>query len=945
MVGGQAQEQHAGGSRHEHGGDASEVDVREAHHPCSSRFEINTLNSHRQSIDARRPEEFQSRGAAIVGLAIAIACSVGSSAHAADPVHYLVRARIDPEEGTVAARMRVEVAVGAEEDHVRLWLYPDRLAVEPSAVDEISWRWIWPSDPELGGIAIERLEVDGAPVRGRREIARPGSPRGRDYMGADLIVPIEAGQARTVRIEIDFRLRVPDRFGRLGRARDQLSLAAPWYPLVVHDDDAWWLDATHRVGVEIAGGEAIVAGRMVGAGGTVDTRGPYVPVIAAEDLVVTELDGLRLVTTERPYRDPPAHAQGTAAIGDVVRIDVPRLAGESARDVDATLGALELDRADVAPAVVVVPTRAEFAANAPGMVLLSDRAFEVFPIEQTREFHRRAVRRALFAHQIAPRIAAIEPPADRPWSVELRAVLLMDLDDARRRGGTLSPQELLAFASWNPVVDQLLYAPQIPFEDVYFGTIEENDVFRDDPARSRRRIARGRRLLETARDALEEERFGEVGAALVAMRIPSRRAIGEGAVVDEWLDFPNREVNYRIVRAGSRRDGAGYVHRIEIERQGAERIEPVEVEVIDDDGRTLRGEWDGGDGTGSRGVVELRSRAPLDEVQLDPRSRLPQSPRVADGHPRRDDTTSLPWKPPLMRAFDLDLAASEGRIDGFIDFAMRRRFDLEQTFAATLYTNASAWGGSVRYIRSLGPKIDLNRRLGFLSAGISGQRLRDDFAGMGDMGIGGWSLGAGVGAGADTRRYFIDPRSGASLTGQLSVAGVFRDDDTFSLSLTGSIRGSFNVPIAWRHALVLIGGGGFVALEPLANELQPLGGRFLLRGYTANELLGRARAYGIAEYRFTAVTDRAWNVLHAGWIRELQLVVFAGAGAIFDPRASEDDFAGGAEIGGGVHLLFDYAGVQPGVLCLDVAVPERTLAGRPSNDPPLGVYVTFDQMF
>ncbi|MFN7698699.1 MAG: hypothetical protein ACK5U8_12435, partial [Deltaproteobacteria bacterium] len=134
--------------------------------------------------------------------------------------------------------------------------------------------------------------------------------------------------------------------------------------------------------------------------------------------------------------------------------------------------------------VLVVPSRTELAASAPGVVLVSDRIFQIFPLEDLRETHRRAARRALF-QRLAEPLSAIDPPLDRRWSQDLRAVALEDLDALRRRGAGQRVDQLLQPFSFHPAVDQLLYAPQVAFEDVYFGAIDEPDPFRDDPMRAR----------------------------------------------------------------------------------------------------------------------------------------------------------------------------------------------------------------------------------------------------------------------------------------------------------------------------------------------------------------------------------------------------------------------------------------------------------------------------
>ncbi|MCZ7682149.1 MAG: hypothetical protein M5U28_26500 [Sandaracinaceae bacterium] len=132
--------------------------------------------------------------------------------------------------------------------------------------------------------------------------------------GADLHVPIDAGEARVVEIELRFATRVPGRFGRLGRAGDVLSLAAPWYPLVT-DGDAWAFEATHRVELRSDDGEVLLGeGRATGA---IEARAPYVPAQVAPRFFEVErtVRGVTLVlrTPQRLYTPPPPERRGRGA--------------------------------------------------------------------------------------------------------------------------------------------------------------------------------------------------------------------------------------------------------------------------------------------------------------------------------------------------------------------------------------------------------------------------------------------------------------------------------------------------------------------------------------------------------------------------------------------------------------------------------------------------------
>ncbi len=844
----------------------SEVDVERGHEDDSDRLEGSTPPLVQQRTDARFARAFAS---------FVVVVAVALPARAAEPISYAVNARIYVDDAVVTGAMHTEVWVGEGEREVRLWLYGDRLAVAPSAMDQMSGRWVFPGEVSLGGIDVSdvRLEDGGeiATLTPRVERHAVGTLRGRDFAGADLVVPVTPGPRRPVQIRLRFVERLPDRFGRLGVANDVISLVAPWYPLVV-DGDASRFDVPHRVHIETEGnGELLVGDRRVEPGATVTQRGAFVPVVLAprfyeRRLSVSGLD-LRVLGTRPFYSPPPAEARGAAALADIVRIDVPALMGEALGDVLATLRQADVPHRAGPVTVAVLPLRVELAGTVPGLVIASDRIYEIFPIDDTREFHQRAFRRVLFRHLVEPLSTRLDPPADRGWADDLRAVLLTDVDDARRHGHARTPGDLIGFAAFHPAVDQLLYAPQVEFVEIFFGVIDEPDLFRDDPDRARRAMSRGRRVLESARDVLDEEAFDRFSVALLAGRVSARDAVAAGdppaaGRVDGWLDAVNREVNYRLGEITSEPSpGGGYVHHVTVERDGPERIEPVEVQVEDEDGNVEVGVWDG---RGERGVVDVTTPAEIDEVRINPRERLPQSPALADGHPRGDDATSQPWRLPLIRGFGLNLALSEGEVYGFIDFALRRRYDLEEGFTLQLAHLSSTTGGTIGYFRGLGPKRHNNSRIGYASFGLDFNRVREAFVGTE---TGGWRLSLAGSVGFDTRSYFYDPREGSSLGLSLRLGGIVRDDETLGVTASVRLRGSHTFGFGLRNALLVVGELGWTFGDALPGELQQLGGRFLMRGFDASEVVGRGKGFIVAEHRYTPWSDLSINVLHLAWLR------------------------------------------------------------------------------
>jgi hypothetical protein len=863
---------------------------------------------------------------------------LAAPAAAATPLAYRVDA--EAEGRFVRGRFVAEAAVAADERHLDLWLYPERLSEPPPALGERTGRWIFPGEVDLGGLILREVRVEG------RAVAPTSLAAGTSGVVGDVLrVPLRPGGARRVTVEARFVLELPQRFGRLGRVGDRTSLAAPWYPLLLDDDGSPFAPAAHRVrfpGARLAGlsrDRVALRARYVPA-----WVGPAYPT--RRRVLGVPVDFVRRAP---PYRPPPATRSGDDGLVDVVEVDVAGLLFETIGEV---LEGAQAFGVPLPPHLVVeeVPSRTELTGTAPGVVLVSDRLFQVFPLDEVRAFHHRALRRALF-RRLVEAAGPADRPAEREWADDLRAVAILDADAARGRGQGPAPQELLRAFAFHPAVDQLLYAPQIAFEDAYFATLVERDPYRDDPARALRGWPRGRRLLERLRDAVDDEDVPALVGALTDGATPVRATLARFApdlALGDLLDPPR--VNYVLGERRSEPIEGGFRHVVEVRRDGDTRAEPVEVVVVDGDGERCVAVWDG---PGPRGEASCQTGARWADVTLDPRRRRPQSPELADGHPRADDTTSLPFRPPILNGFVLNVFVTEGDFTGLLDFAVRRRFDLEHTLGVRLQRTRAFTGGRLRYAQGVGPKVHTNRRLASIQVGVGLDRLRGDF---GDEGRGGWRTQLSVGAALNTVAFTLDPREGFWLAGSLSGGLTVRDPDQgdpeaerIGLTLRGQFRGGTAISFGLWNTLALIVGGGLTAGEALPSEVQGLGGAARLRGFESDEILGRGVLYAIAEHRYTLLRDLSLSVAHLVWLREVQVALFASTGVAFDTSGGT---VGAADAGVGLRFHFEYGGVQPGVLSLDLGVPltrqddrivvDGEVLGRRN---PVGFYLAFDQFF
>ncbi|QQR89180.1 MAG: hypothetical protein IPJ88_13310 [Myxococcales bacterium] len=576
---------------------------------------------------------------------------------------YHTVANVSLGERTLFATTSIIAQLNETQSELRFWLYADRLKKSPQAMDEISARWIYPGEESLGGIQITEVRIDGQKRRVSIERTNPKSAQALDVHGSEALVRFPEGlRTGTHRIDIKYKLRLPERFGRLGMARDSLSLLGPWYPLLVQQGSPFDSASIHRVDVQLKEQGWIWSPKKSSAQRlSLETGGPYIPLQLSDEqcLQHTRSGATQIALHSRDcvYESPSADRRNEFGLDDLVAVKSLELLQKNLRQVRLTLAAFGLPVPETFP-MTVGHSRTELAATVPGGVIISDRLFQIFPIQAMRAFHERALRGAMFEYAANLWLKEFVPACDLAVNQELLAGILSDLNEAREHQKKRSPRDLVGFAAFHPAVDQLLYAPQVAFDDVFFWQ-NTTDHFRDKPTRAYRNIAQGRRILEHLRDVLsvqEQERFNRAmldGHHSIRQALREIKPVALGYLPD-WFDGPNRPVNYRLGKWRSRSlgKGKGYVHEIEVFRDGALFREVVTVQAVDEDGKVLRGTWDE---RKKRGVVILHSDAPLDEVEIDPDMRLVQSAAVADGHPRADDASNHAFRPPLLQAFGLNV--------------------------------------------------------------------------------------------------------------------------------------------------------------------------------------------------------------------------------------------------------------------------------------------------
>jgi hypothetical protein len=883
---------------------------------------------------------------------------------------YHVEATIDVDAGRVLTDTQIELDAPSEprRSFLHLWLYADRMRHLPPSFDELSAERIFVGGASFGGFGALVVTVEGCPPL---RVAASVRETSNAVRGRIVRVPICADAAVPTRVRVRGTLTLARRYGTLGHARDGLNLGDPWYPLVLAEDGLGPADGEHRVHVRLSDARTHgIAGpdgfHAQGYAKLALRASSHVPVFVVDPgfvqrSVIRGVD-VELVTQRAPIALGRDSRQDP--IGGVHPFEpdaVSRVAG-SVREAIETMRSLGfVGHAQPGPrrmaervTIVEIESRQRLAVSLPGMVAVSDRAFRLFPMERIERFHRVGVWRAAFASLLRPHLLAVESLADRRWVADADAALLSELSLRRVAMRRDRPQDLVGFASFHPAVDQLLYAPQVRFESVYFAPVRERDPDRADAQRALNALPFGRFLYEKLRARLP------MGDDTTLWRqhlmdgrrwqLAAERAAGMPLrwFFDQWLG-PPRSVAYRIGKVVSEGTADGFEHTVHLERIGDTFLrELVEVEVVDEMGNARRAVWDE---AGPEGRVRITTPGQLEDVQLDPDGHVEEDPRLGSDHPKLDNRLGRPWRLPVFNNLNVSLSVLELEPDVFADFVMKPKYDVRNAIQLRLSSDPRGYGAALSYRRGVGDLRDLNATEGSARVGLAGLRS--------DAGFGGSQEGVSealvtASLGEDTRIQIYDPATGHALYvgGHL---GVDREDTGRSLLAAGvSARGQLLLWPHIEHVVALTAGAQLARCPALVQAMPSLAGRHYLRAYEADELLGCAVAYAIVEERWSPIRGLFVNAANLAWGRRLELVPFLAGGFVSSRGTAADllsSFHG--EAGFGFRAFFDHAGIQPGMMAVDVAYPltvssrcgERDEGACVRRRAPFGVHLSFEQTF
>lgn len=888
-----------------------------------------------------------------------------NTARADEPLRYDVRAAVDTTGRRITIQQDVANPQRDRNGDLHLWLYAERARHAAPSLDDLSAERLYPGGLSQGGFERVAITVEGCPTVEVAIDRRAADPvRGRVI---DLRVCSTA--SLPIRAHVDSTLTLPERFGTLGHSPDGTALADPWYPLFLGEGATRPARATHTLSLALEDASVIVSAsgaERAKAASVHQDDVTHVSLMLLDHANITSENDRGVDVTYVTRRERVAH--GTARNdptrdGDPFDPDATRRIESAVKEGVAFLRRLGFTSAPGSSTrsmrqrlvVVEASERQRIGVSIGGLVIVSDRAFRLLPVDRIERFHRDALLRHVFASLVGPHVRAIEDEADIGWVEDLDGSLLTDLFIASEQLTRESAKDLIGFAGFHPAVDQLLYAPQVAFRSAYFHEVDEVDPDRDGALRALNQRPFGHLMLEKLRDHLEPQRFGAAVHAHLfegqSWRSATSRTTGESTswFFDQWL-LRRRRVAYRLAGVSSLRTSRGFEHRVQVQRLGEIDVrEPVTVEVVDDEGHRVRGRWDS---AGAVGFVTIVTPTALRDAQIDPDGRLTQDPTLGEGHPRFDDELRHGWRPPVFNNFAFGASVLEARPDLELDFSLKRRYDVRNTIGLRAVQSYRGTSASVRYTRGIGDLRDLNNVDRAVTSTLGVLYSNTGYGGSSEDVTAGY---VGLSLSRDTRKNLISPSMGQSLSVGVTLGVAHSASEPALLTATLSARGQRLFWPHLNHTLAVTAGASMVRCPALPQSLAVLSGRQLFRGYELDELLGCGTAYAMFEERWTVLRGVYVNAADIAWGRRLDLVPFVGAGLLSSRTTLADIFSRPVfDAGLGLRAFYDYFGVQPGILSVDVGLPlsrtnscaSRNAAGACRRlRQPLGLYLSFEQTF
>ena len=784
--------------------------------------------------------------------------------------------------------------------HVQLRLFANRFRSFETANDLARQLLVSGSGYVAGGTEILAAEAEGESLRWEPH------PEEHTVVGIELKRLLQPGEEVTLNVR--FRTTLPNLLDVFSATDGLLVADGGWYPAPLPAAERSLCPVPARLWATLTlptGATLLLDGQKF--------TGEHAELAAAE----TE-DRLSFVLSREPLSTVTVRAGERSARIETVptkertsRVSPNEEAADVLRDtLRPILAASKQERELV---VVRLPLRWYASASASGMVLVSDRLLEIFPM--LRPLHQRELAYAVFLAEERRLAAAREPAGDRGWVAEGLAWRRAEaLYAARFREGR-EVKDWIGLFNIFAIVDRFETAPRIPLLRPFFPVSVD-----DEPLGIRAETGcavrpPGRFVFDKLETRLGAKPFADLLGHYAAHEEPFREAVadtgGDGALqlLAAWLK-PHAPVNYAledVERDPGGKPGASF----SIRRESREtRPDTVEVAIEHGD----RFETSAVELTGETTRVEREAANPVAAVVLDPWRKTVET-KLADNR-------APPAYQFLLDSADVEVSSTEFGVSTLL--VGRRRYDYHKDLAMAAFYTSRGYGLDAGFQLHGGPPIDANVFRHNLFAYYAIQELDRSFGEDSDetRGASGRLGGFGLRFNSYNSSFFENPSGSYHLRAFFDGYDSALGGDFGFVQGGGSLAGTFPVRHGTTLALqVLNGFSASTGGEPIPTQgLFSLGGFRSIRGIGAEEELGEDILILRGEVRHLLPMRLDWNLQELLIARRLQLKAFVDTGTVENSsRRLYDPSRFAVGVGAGVNLFYDVMGFFPTTFYLDLA--------------------------
>ena len=810
----------------------------------------------------------------------------------ANGITYNINASFDPSAHTISGKVRIISA----EPFVSICLYPNIYATKDIAISTKESDRIYPRDFNSGYMEILRVtdsKGNNIPFRISGE--------------KNTLLKIEGSSSEIV---IDFKTKIPEKFGLFGYFKNTYTLAGGWHPYIAGAVNEPPLLSNYNITLTLPEEYNIAAPKT--SIKKIETK-DGLKIINVEAFNISYFDMIiskKLIETDFE-KDGYSFSYYHLKKDKKYAAEAVDTAFDAAVFFNKNFGEIKNKSVVFAESYL----HQDIVSPQESLILISNKFHKAY--SYIRRFHDAQLIKGLYYKFWRD----IIPKEEEDWVAEGLADYAMQIYIINKYKESPSLSGYLKPLAFIPLFDEILYSKKLPMRDIYFK--EHNHlIVREDMRLFNNNRPDGSIIFQKLKNLLGKELFDKIieeyKSRLLKGEHKGFREISEEIAnqnldwfFHQWLNI-NPSIDLGIKSVKKSQIDKKHKTEIIVEKDNG-GVEPVDIKIGYKDKTSDTHQWDGKD---KEKKIEVESEKAVDSVELDPEKITSDSDRFNNRLPYR-------WKV-LLDRFRISYDFQSHQLEFDIGASTTRIYDDHHFFVFNVFHNEEADGANFEYGYNFGGYNGEDKPLHTISTKLIFEKLSEKFAATKDDE---YINAFGLSYRYDTYRASVE-YADKFLNGDYSYFKGLLD-------LRKEIRIANKHSIAGR-ALIGQSEGGLPEHTKFL-----LGGIQGMRGYTKADYKGNNISLFSVEYRFPIIYDHDLNLLSLIIVHAAQGAIFADAGMVSDKRDTFrfNDYK--TDVGTGLRFHVDLFGIYPGIGRIDFAIP----IGETEKSRNVHVYLSIGQSF